>query len=80
MENEVHKLSPLLRKILHVLSCFGSYLIALGVCWMVQIFTIGLIPLVQRPKVLGLPIYFFVSLIIAHFIVRKYVKINSPYE
>ncbi|KYG95671.1 hypothetical protein [Paenibacillus polymyxa] len=79
MQKEVHKLHPILRRIFHLFSYASSFMITVGFFWAIQIYTFGLIPMIRKATLLGVPIFFVLSFIIAVFLVKKFIKIKSPY-
>ncbi|MNW42233.1 hypothetical protein D3C74_193970 [compost metagenome] len=77
---EVQKLDSSIKRVLHIISITSSYMIVLGVFWLIQIYTIGMVPVVKKITIYGVPIYFFISLLVAVFLVNKFIKISSPYK
>jgi hypothetical protein len=80
MENGI-KINPFVKKILHVLSCTGSYMMVFGFFLSLQQYTIGLIPWVRKIIILDfLPVGFSVFVITSLYITFKFFRATSPYK
>lgn len=67
-------------KLFHLLSILGTHLMLIGLFWSALQYTIGMIPFIANIKIGEFPVFFFISLFIAIFIVRKLYIIRSPYK
>ncbi|CCQ96485.1 conserved hypothetical protein [[Clostridium] ultunense Esp] len=80
MDNEI-KIDPFLKKILHVLSCTGSYMMVFGFFLSLQQYTLGLIPWVRNLIVLEyLPVGFSVFVLTSTYVTFKFFRVTSPYK
>lgn len=69
-----------LRLLLHYLSVSGMWLLVYGTLYVLQDLTLGMIPMIKELKVEGIPVKLFIFSFVALFIMKRYIKISSPYK
>jgi hypothetical protein len=68
------------KKVLHVVSVCGMFLILFGILSLLQMYTIGIIFHLNNIEFLGLPIFPIIYSVVSIIIINKYFKISSPYK
>lgn len=68
------------RKILHVISVCGMYMIILGTLSLIQMFTIGLVLDLNKILFLNIPIFPLIYCLVSVFVIQKFFRISSPYK
>lgn len=80
MQKEVLDLNPLVKRILHYISITGVFMMAFGFLYLLQMYTIGFLFSLNKLEINGFPVSIALYSIIAIVIIRKYIKISSPYK
>lgn len=80
MVKEGLSINPFLRKFLHRLSITGTFMFVFGILYLLQRYTIGLLFSFNDLKIYDFPIHVAVFTITTLIIMKKFIKISSPYE
>ncbi len=80
MNKQVSQLNPAIRKILHSISITATYALLFGVLSLLQEYTIGLIPGLNKLQLMGIPVEPVFIVAFSIFIIVKYFEVSSPYE
>lgn len=80
MNSEASKLNPLLKRVLHILSITGTFLMIFGFLFVVQMLLFGFIPIFKDIELLKIPISGVIFAITSVIIIIKFFKIGSPYK
>ncbi len=80
MQKEVLDVNPLVKKILHYISITGVFMMAFGFLYLLQMYTIGFLFSLNKLEINGFPVPIALYSIISIVIIKKYIKITSPYN
>lgn len=80
MTSKVSNLKPSTKKLLHVISVTGTYLMIFGFLFILQEVIFGFIPLVRNFSIFGIPVSPVIFVITSMVFINKFVKISSPYK
>ncbi|WP_042461735.1 hypothetical protein [Neobacillus dielmonensis] len=80
MEREVLKINPHARKVLHVLSLIGTFMMVFGFLYLVQKYTIGLLFRLNKVTLYGFPIHMIIYTCTSLIFMKKFIKLSSPYK
>lgn len=69
-----------MKRLLHLFSITGTYMMFFGAIFMVLELIFGFIPFVRGMVIFGFPIAEPIFFVVTYFLIRKYVHISSPYK
>ncbi|QOH62390.1 hypothetical protein DI243_13790 [Paenibacillus polymyxa] len=81
MHERIARMNPLLRKILHIFSVTGTFMMLYGGIYLILKYTIGRIPIIQGLYIFGtVPLQIPLFMIITLLIIKRFIRISSPYQ
>ncbi|WP_144461738.1 hypothetical protein [Siminovitchia fortis] len=73
-------MSPNVKGVLHALSVLGTFMTTFALLYLVQKYTIGLLFSLNKIEFYGLPIHILIYTSTSLYIMKKFIKISSPYK
>lgn len=78
--NNLSGLDPRFKKILHLLSVCGTFMMIFGVLFTVQIILFGFISSTSKLSIHGVPLSMILFSITSISLIKKFITISSPYK